>query len=75
MCRLNEKLLSFHQTRHKQGICCHGTRDNSNSKFIRNCGQRPNSKTTRQTIQITKSDYEIKKIAENYAQIQYINVH
>jgi len=28
---------------------------NSNSKFIRNCSQRPNSKTIRQT----KSDYEI----------------
>ena len=30
---------------------------NSNSKFIRNCGLRPNSKTIRQT----KSDYEILK--------------
>jgi len=28
-------------------------------KFIRNCGQRPNSKTIGQTIQITKSDYEV----------------
>ena len=43
---------------------------NSNSKSIRNCGQRPNSKTIRHN-----TDYKIrlrdlkKKIAENYTQI------
>jgi len=49
-------------TRHALKHKFHGQQgnSNSNSKFIRNCGRKPNSNTIIQTIQITKSD-DIKK--------------
>jgi len=52
----------------------HSTASNSNSssKFIRNCGQRPNSKTIRHNTNYKIRLQDLKKIAENYTQI---NIH
>ena len=48
----------------------------SNSKFIRNCGQGLNSNTIRQRqYKLQSQTTKLKKIAENYTQIEYINAH